>query len=71
MPYMIGGEPAVLADLARALGGDAEVTVRRIVGPPERPTLIAVDMPAARAEALQKQHGSRLTIEPDLPVELF
>ncbi|MGN9836583.1 hypothetical protein ACTMTI_00540 [Nonomuraea sp. H19] len=68
---MIGAEPALLAELARALRDDPDVTIRRMVGQPDRPTLIAVDMPPERVEALQAEYGSRLTIEPDSPIELY
>ncbi|WP_155359561.1 hypothetical protein [Acrocarpospora macrocephala] len=72
VPYMIGGpDPSLLAELAGQLRDDPEVTIRRIVGPPDRPSLLAVDMPPARAGALQAQYGTRLTIEPDAPIELF
>jgi hypothetical protein len=71
MPYMIGGESASLIELARALQEDPDVTIRRIVGQPDRPSLIAVDMPPARVEALRAQYGSQITIEPDQPVELY
>jgi hypothetical protein len=69
---MIGGPDAsLLAELVGVLRDDPEVTIRRIVGAPDRPSLLAVDMPPARAGALQAQYGTRLTIEPDAPVELY
>ncbi|MBE1566436.1 hypothetical protein [Nonomuraea africana] len=72
MPYMIGGaEPSLLAELARTLRDDPEVTVRRIMGAADRPSLLAVDMTPARAEALKALYGPRLTIEPDSPVEPY
>jgi hypothetical protein len=71
MPYMIGAEPELLAELARELHDDPDVTIRRTVGKPDRPSLLAVDMTPARAEALKARYGSSLTIEPDSPVELY
>jgi hypothetical protein len=71
MPYIIGAEPTLLAELARTLRDDPDVIIRRIVGRPDRPGLLAVDMTPARADALQAQFGAELTIEPDRPVELF
>ncbi|WP_214103678.1 hypothetical protein [Acrocarpospora catenulata] len=71
-PYIIGGQdPGLLAELAERFREDPEVTIRRILGAPDRPTLLAVDLPPARAEALRAQYGNRLTIEPDIPVEMF
>jgi hypothetical protein len=53
------------------LRDDPEVKIRRIVGAPDRPSLLAVEMSPAHAGALRARYGTRLTIEPDSPVELF
>ena len=72
VPYMIGcPDAALLAELIETLRDDPEVRIRRIVGAPDRPSLLAVEMSPAHAGALRARYGTRLTIEPDSPVELF
>jgi len=69
---MVGSDdPSVLAEVVRELDRDPEVTVRRTLGSPERPTLVAVEMTPAHADHLKAKLGPQVTIEPDSPVQLF
>jgi hypothetical protein len=69
---MIGcPDPELLAELVELLRDDPEVRIRRIIGAPDRPSLLAVEMSPAHAGALRARYGTRLTIEPDSPVELY
>lgn len=69
---MVGSsDPATLAMVARELDSDPDVTVRRTLGSPERPTLVAVEMTPAHAGELRARFGPQVTIEPDSPVQLF
>lgn len=63
--YLVGGAPALLAQLAAAAGADPGVELIDVKGPPEAPTALVVAMDAARADALRVQYGSGLVVEHD------
>lgn len=72
MPFMVGSaDPSVLARVAGELESDPGVTIRRVLGTPARPTLLAVEMAPAHADELRARFGPQVTIEPDAPVELY
>jgi hypothetical protein len=71
--YLVGdsqGEAAFLATVANAVRSDPEIELLEEKGDPGSPTLLVASMSPERAEALRQQHGARLIVEPDAPVQL-
>jgi hypothetical protein len=68
--YLIGAEdPGLLRELTVGFAGDAEVAVRRVVGPHDAPRVLVVDTTPERADLLRAQYGPRLVVraDPGLP----
>lgn len=71
--YLVGDaqrEPEFLATIANTLRGEPEIELLEEQGEPGSPTLLVASMSRERAEALRQQHGSRLIVEPDAPLQM-
>ncbi len=67
--YMIGNAGSLsLTSIAERLRQDPQVDLVKVVGPPDHPSVLVVEMPADHAEQLKSRYADELVIEPDLPL---
>ncbi|GHH80979.1 hypothetical protein GCM10018793_37420 [Streptomyces sulfonofaciens] len=70
--YLVGSsETTVLVRVAGQLGAEPDVSVRVVAGTRRQPSVLAVAMPAERAEQLRREYPDQLVVESDEPLEPY
>jgi hypothetical protein len=67
--FLIGGDPADLAEVASGLVADPQVAEVEVHGPAAAPTLVVAALPATVADELRTRFGGRLVVERDAQLD--